>query len=638
MSRRIRLAAVLVAAALVLVVSAVSVQAAPLTFAPCQATETFVHVPGLQCGTLDVPFDRGDAAAGTIALAVQRVPASAPRVGVIVLLAGGPGQSALAPFEESLAPLAREPALRGFELVSFDQRGTGQSEGLQCLEPEGSLEGGLAAYLGFCGDALGATRGFYTSQESVEDLDALRQALGGTPLSLWSVSYGGHVAGMYALEHPQGVARMVLDSPVPVSGGDPLFRERLHALRRVLDEGICGAGACSSFTHDLYGDLTRLVATLHRHPLRTRIYNGRGRLQATSVTEAGVFKLLLGVDLDVGVRELAPAAIAAAAHGDAAPLARLTRSLQAEPPGAALAGELADRSGLGDGRTGSLGSAPEEAHAPLSEAGSSMALYDATYCDESELPWSPASAPSSRAETLRGWLAALPSASTAPFAATTVAANAPVSLCMDWPATAPAPAVPAGVSAVPTLILSGDQDLRTPYEQDLTVAGGYSDVQLLRVPDVGHSTVTEDQTGCARRAMIEFLASGQAPQSCAESHEPQALALPPARLADVRPLPSRSRLVGRVAAAAAITLEDLWGQSGLSGGGLRGGYWRYRAGKVQLHDFVDVPGVILSGSISSSGAAHFTVRGRLSGTLTQKGPAVRGRIDGMPIHLRLVDT
>jgi hypothetical protein len=43
-----------------------------------------------------VPFDRADPAVGSIALAVQRVPATAPRTGVIVLLAGGPGQPALA--------------------------------------------------------------------------------------------------------------------------------------------------------------------------------------------------------------------------------------------------------------------------------------------------------------------------------------------------------------------------------------------------------------------------------------------------------------------------------------------------------------------------------------------------------------
>jgi pimeloyl-ACP methyl ester carboxylesterase len=88
----------------------------------------------------------------------------------------------------------------------------------------GSLKGGLSSYLGACSAALGATRAFYTSQESVEDLDALRQALGGTPLSLFAVSYGGRVAGMYAREHPQGVARMVLDSPSPLTGSDPLSR------------------------------------------------------------------------------------------------------------------------------------------------------------------------------------------------------------------------------------------------------------------------------------------------------------------------------------------------------------------------------------------------------------------------------
>jgi len=206
----------------------------PLAFGACPQTKVVVRAAGLQCAPLDVPFDRADPAVGDVALAVQRMPASTPRVGVIVLLAGGPGQPALPAFEGLLAPLAREPALRGFELVAFDQRGTGQSEELECPEV-GPLKGGLPAYVGACGTALGATRAYYTSQESVEDLDMLRQALGGTPLSLFAVSYGTRVAGMYAREYPQGVARMVLDSLVPTTGADPLGRPRLRALRRVLD-------------------------------------------------------------------------------------------------------------------------------------------------------------------------------------------------------------------------------------------------------------------------------------------------------------------------------------------------------------------------------------------------------------------
>jgi pimeloyl-ACP methyl ester carboxylesterase len=617
--------------------TASAAQPSTLAFGACAPTQVFVPTPGVQCATLDVPFDRANPAIGDIALAVQRVPASGPRAGVIVLLAGGPGQPALPGFEGFLAPLAREPALRDYEVVAFDQRGTGQSQGLQCPEARGALRGGVASYLGACGSYLGATRPFYTSQESVEDLNSLREALGGTPLSLFAVSYGTRVAGMYAREHPQGVARMVLDSPTPTTGSDPLFLSRVRALRRVLDEGICGAGACRSFSSDVYADLTRLVVKLHSHPLRTRIYDGHGRLHPAIVTEAGLLRLLYALDVSQGERELAPAAIVAAADGYAAPLARLTHYLQAESPGSELSVSPSTTAVPTDVPEAAE-ARPGAAKAPASDAEISSALFGATYCVESELPWSPDSAPASRAATVRGWLAALPSGATAPFAPTTLAADSGIGLCKDWPATPPAPPSPTGVSTTPTLILSGDDDLRTPYEQALTIAASYSDAKLLRVPDVGHSTVTLDRTGCAKGAMIEFLTSGQAPAKCAGTNEPQALPLPPASLSQLHPLPSRSRLVGQVAAAVAITLEDLYGQTGTSGGGLRGGYWRVRGQKAIVHSFVDVRGVAISGSISMSGVAHFTVHGRLDGTLSQRGLVVTGHLGGMPVHLRLVGT
>jgi pimeloyl-ACP methyl ester carboxylesterase len=611
-------------------------QPAPLAFAACRPTQVFVSIAGLQCATLDVPFDRADPSVGDIALSVQRVPASAPRVGVMVLLAGGPGQPALPAFEGVLAPLARDPALRSYELVAFDQRGTGQSGGLGCPGGDEAPKG-LTPYFGACGAALGATRGLYTSQESVEDLNALREALGGTPLSLFAVSYGTRVAGMYAREHPQGVARMVLDSAVPTTGPDPLGLARLHALRRVLDEGICGAGACRSFSRNVYADLTRLVTMLHRHPLRTRIYNGHGRLRPASVTELGVLRLLFGIDLSLGMRELAPAAIAAAAHGDVAPLAQLTHSLQAKGPGSGSSSLPGAGTASDDG---SLGGGSLAAEAPASASDDSDVLFAATACVEDQLPWSPESALAGRASILRDWLASLPAGATTPFALATAVAGSDLPFCLDWPATPPAPPSPTGVSATPTLILSGDQDLRTPYEQALTIAATYSDARLLRVPDTGHSTVTDDQTGCARRAMIAFLTSGHAPASCPASKEPQALPLPPVSLERVQPLPSHSRLVGQVAAAAAITLEELWGQMELfSGGGMQGGFWRLSGTKLIAHDLVDVRGVAISGSASlPSAVAHFTVHGQLNGTLTQRKQTVTGRLGGTPIHMHLVAT
>jgi pimeloyl-ACP methyl ester carboxylesterase len=619
-------------------------QPGSLAFAACPPSQVIVPASGLQCAALNVPFDRADPVVGGIALAVQRVPASAPRAGVIVLLAGGPGEPALGPFESLLAPLAHETALRGFELVAFDQRGTGQSQGLQCPEVSGLFKGGLASYIGACGAALGPTRAFYTSQESVEDLDALRQALGGTPLSLFAVSYGPRVAGMYAREHPQGVARMVLDSPVPLTGSDPLGRERLRALRPVLDEAVCGAGACRSFSRDVYAELTRVVAALHRHPLRTRIYDARGRLRPASVTDAGVLRLLSRLDISQGARELAPAAITAAANGDPVPLARLTHSLQPNAPasgfGSPPAGTAPRVTALAPGLRGEESLA---AQAPEVDSETSIALFAATYCIESELPWSPDTPAAGRAATIRSWLASLPAATTAPFAPATVAASSALSLCADWPATPPAPPSPTGDSATPTLILSGTDDLRTPYEQDLTVAAGYSDAQLLKVPGVGHSTVSTDRTGCARKAMIEFLAAGQAPASCPRSSEAQALPLPPSSLGEVPTAASSSRLAGQVAAAATMTLEDLFGQPSFSGGGLRGGYWARRPDGFALHGMIDVPGVALSGIIrvkldrtgSLAITAHLTVRGRLAGELTLRGLTLSGRVGGALVHARL---
>ena len=625
---------------------AAGAQLGSLAFGSCAPTQVSIATRGLQCAVLPVPFDRSDPAVGSIALAVQRVPASAPRTGTIVLLAGGPGQPALPAFEAFLGPLAHEPALRGFELVAFDQRGTGQSEGVQCPETSLSpisalLKGGVAQYLGECGTALGPTRAFYTSQESVEDLDALRQALGGTPLSLFAVSYGGRVAGMYAREHPQGVARMVLDSPTPVTGPDILQTSRLHALRRVLDEGICGAGACRSFSADLFADLTRLVATLHSRPMHTKIYDARGDLRPASVTEARVLSLVSGLDLSKGTRELAPAAIAAAAHGNAAPLARLTSSLAIQSTGSNVARATEPATPL---PPRPVEGEPSKAEAPPSDSAISLPLLAATYCDETELPWSPDSPTGGRSAALRGWLATQPAQAFAPFAPSSVAAaSAARNVCIDWPTTPPAPRPPTGVSAVPTLLLAGVDDLRTPYEQARVVAAAYSDGQLLKVPGVGHSTVTTDSTGCAKRAMIEFLSAGTTPGSCASSGEPQAVPLPPSSLDLLPAAASRSRVAGQVASAVAMTIEDVFGQTSFSGGGLRGGGWAEQSTGFVLHDMVDVPGVALSGTVHvrtilsslPSISGHLTVHGRLAGTLTLQGFVLSGRVAGAPVHARL---
>ncbi len=143
--------------------------------------------------------------------------------------------------------------------------------------------------------------------------------------------------------------------------------------------------------------------------------------------------------------------------------------------------------------------------------------------------------------------------------------------------------------------------------------------------------------------MIEFLTSGQTPTTCPGSSEAQALPLPPASLSKVPAAPSGSRVAGRVAAAAAMTLEDLFGQTNIAGGGLRGGSWALRHNGWILHGMLDVPGVALSGKLRVGGSAllgpvisgHLTVRGRLAGELALRGLTLSGRVGGARVRAHL---
>ena len=199
-----------------------------------------------------------------------------------------------------------------------------------------------------------------------------------------------------------------------------------------------------------------------------------------------------------------------------------------------------------------------------------------------------------------------------------------------------APPAPSGVSATPTLILSGDDDLRDPYEQELTVASGYGDAQILRIPDTGHSTVGSDPTGCARRAMIEFVTSGLVPSSCPIPSESQVLPPPPSSLNQLPATHSSSVLAGRGAAAVALTIEEVLGQLSASGGGLNGGSWKLQGTRLVFRRLIDVPGVSVNGSLQlTTGAGHLTIHGHVNGAVELHGRTLSGRLNGAGVRARL---
>lgn len=516
-----------------------------------------------------------------MSLAVARVPAAAgPSRGTIVFLAGGPGQSALGSLADLAAVFRRFAP--GYDLLTFDQRGIGRSDPLRCSALRGN--GSLVRAYAKCGAQLGPRRGYYRTTESVDDLEAVRQAAGGPRVALFGISYGARVAGEYVRRYPGAVSRMVLDSPSTLAGTDPLFRASQRALPGFFGS-ICGRAACRSFTHTPYTDLSRLAARLRRGSLSTSIVSPAGRLVKVRLAVGDLFALVFLSDTDPVVRAQLPAAISSGRGGDGAPLARLlVRAIGASA-------SQSDDSGVND------------------------VVFAATSCAEAPLPWNAASAAGpGRERAAVGQVRRLGARAFRPFGASAIVANSPLlAQCLRWPPVREPIRAAARGPAVPTLVVSGAEDLRTPPASSRRVAAAYPGGRVLSVPATGHSSVTTDPTLCAARAAFGFLQGAAPPRACARrAREFRVAPRPPLRIAGVGGRTARLKTVRAVR----LTLRDLaFGLNSSAGarfGGLRGGTATpgLRPARAVLRGYQFIPGVRVSGRlrISSRGGLVGTVR------------------------------
>ncbi|MFZ1155428.1 MAG: alpha/beta hydrolase [Solirubrobacteraceae bacterium] len=610
----------------------VTAQADPvsaLTFAPCLGSV------GFSCATLNVPVDRSGAVAGTVGLNVERLQAGAtPSQAALVALAGGPGQAAI-PLAGATAKLIA-PALGTRDLLVFDQRGTGTSGPLACSALE-SVEAFSTIGPAFerCAQQIGAQRGSYTTQESVADIELIRQAAGYEKLVLFGVSYGTKVALEYAERYPQHVEALVLDSVVPTERADPFSVSMFQAMKPVFEE-LCSAGACTGITSDPLGDLARLNTRLQKHALNGYVYDGAGHRHHAVLSNVDLLNLIGAGDLNPALRALLPASVQSALHGDPEPLLRLnllSEGLIPNLPGT----PLASSDGTGERLFGT----------PLASSdGIDEALFVDTTCEEASFPWQRSAPPKTRLAEALGTLHSLPASDFYPFDASTAWVNSVLPGCVQWPNVAPAPPAVGALPSAPTLILSGAQDLRTPTSGADTLAARIPGAQVVVAPFTGHSVLGTDFSGCAQAAVKEFFSSETA-QPCAATQNPfSPTPITPRKITLVKAVGGLAGRRGSTLAVALDTIIDLERQvvgatlqaeqelpNGSSFGGLRGGFAQVTASALRLHRLSFVSGVQLTGvfaiqnghlrpadiQVEGSQAARGMVRigasSRVSGTL-----------------------
>jgi pimeloyl-ACP methyl ester carboxylesterase len=544
--------------------------------------------PAAHCGTLVVPIDRAGVVKGSIPIRFAYM-GNLRRRAPILALSGGPGQAGVSLLDDFADSL--RPALRGGRaIVVLDQRGTGYSGVLRCgpLEHSDLLKAGREAAI--CAKRLGPRRDYYTSDDSVMDMEALRAALGIDKWSIYGVSYGTYVAALYAQRDPAHVDKLVLDSIVEPGGVNPLYPYTFSAVPRVL-RGICEHGLCRTVTNDLVADTAKLVARLGKHPLKGYVVGVHGQRHPMTFGRNRLFATLLSGDFDESLRSEYPTALRSALHGDPAPMIRLARR-------AALV--------EGGGET--------DPHFL------SATLYATTVCTEEKFPWDWNAAPAQRLAQTRAYVNAIPEGYLYPFDHQTVFDSDEINLCSQWPKDErpPLPA-PGPLPDVPALLVSGQDDLRTPLEGAKLMAALLPHSSLVSVPGTGHSVYGSDLTGCSDRALGQFFAGKPVRTSC--KHRGGRLRPDgpiPHTLRDVRPAAARGR-AGRTVAAAARTVYDVLEQSAdallvdplgiIRGGGLRGGWFHETPNSIRLHDVVFVQGVHVTGDVTEGGNAKLVISG-----------------------------
>jgi pimeloyl-ACP methyl ester carboxylesterase len=540
---------------------------------PCE------DLPGAWCGSLRVPFDRADPAAGTIPVGFEWYPAEQAPVGTIVAVEGGPGFPSTGSRDYYLELFAPLQATRNLLLV--DNRGTAGSGLVDCRPLQRwHLALGNDEYIrrvGRCGDQLNSSRelpggGFvhgsdlYGTANAARGLADLLAALETGPVDLYGDSYGSYFGQAFAARYPGLLRSLTLDATEPVLRHDPFYVSVIETARVAFDLTCRRSVACSlAAPGSSMARLGALAERLRRAPIVGRTRAPGGPTSTWRVDVGVLIALLSNAASDSGVyRELDAAARAVLERRDAAPLLRLAaKSLYTDDSG------------------------------PVEEF--SAGLYVAVTCTDYPQAFDLRAPPAVRDAQYAAALNALPDDVFAPFTVREWATSpvAEFEDCRRWPApvrddppitTAP-PLVPP---TLPALVLSGGLDTLTPWTDGATVAEQLgSSARLVKVENTTHVTALADPYGCASGLVRRFVRHPERLQamdvSCAARiPEVRVVGEFPRRAAGATPArprkgngagPAGLRLAAVGAAAVGDAIAQWWYLPGSRGHGLRGGWF-----------------------------------------------------------------
>ena len=320
----------LTCAAMTLGLSARATSQAPaIQFAPFTFRAPDSSAVQADSGTLVVRADRKGKGSQTISLPIVRFRGTATQgAAPIIYISGGSG-SGIAAVRSARFPMFM--ALREVgDVIALDLRGAGRSRPrvscpfaiTELSQPSNysMLVTSLTTQTRACADSLkrsGVDLDAHNIREVVGDIDDLRSALGVKKIRLIGISTGTQIVLEYMRRHPQNVERVVL-AGVQAPDQNRHMPAGEDTVVRTLAAQLKAKGS-----GDLIAQISSVLDSLEVRPRQATIVNNRGDTARVGI---GPFDVQLLVAATLGDRRqmsLLPRLIGAAAQGNYTPLATM---------------------------------------------------------------------------------------------------------------------------------------------------------------------------------------------------------------------------------------------------------------------------------------------------------------------------
>ncbi|HJQ68423.1 MAG TPA: alpha/beta hydrolase [Blastocatellia bacterium] len=303
-----------------------------------------------ELGVLTVPENRTDPQSNLIELAFVRFKSTSKNPGPpIVYLAGGPGGSGIGAARGSRFPLFMAMREIG-DVIAFDQRGVGMSKpNLGCiqtlnfpLDVPATREEFIRLFKERAGDCAEYWRDFqrvdlrgYNTNESADDLESLRKALGANKISLWGISYGTHLGLTAIRRHGKNIHRAILAG---IEGPDHTLKLPGNIQKHLedIDRVVKADPELNKEIPDFLGLMKTVLDRLEREPVTVEVTDPRTKQKVKVIVTKFILQILTASNIGTTVTRDFPLIYYAASKGNYSYIAQVWLSESRREVGSAM--------------------------------------------------------------------------------------------------------------------------------------------------------------------------------------------------------------------------------------------------------------------------------------------------------------